>query len=104
LISFEQTFPIFYKSRVIQIIPTLENILFPDLSHTKFFKKYTSLFIIKNSLKKSHKIICFNTQTKNELNEKLNISEEKIEVISPFFPSSPEISSKIDIKTKHCLT
>ncbi len=104
LISFEQTFPILYNSRVIQIIPSLENILYPDLSNTKFFRKYSTLFTIKNSLKKSYKIICFNKKTKEDINEKLNISEDKIEVISPFFPASPKESAKIDIKAKHSIT
>lgn len=104
LVSFEQTFPLFYSGRVFQIIPSLENILYPDLVNTKFLKKYSSLFVLKNSLKKSYKIICFNEQTKNELNEKLNISEDKIEIINPFFTCSPKENSKIDIKTKHCLT
>lgn len=103
-ITFEQTYPILHKSRTFQIITSLENILYPDLEHSKFLKKYSQMLAIKSSLKKSYKIICFSSQTKKEINEKLNISEEKIEVISPFFEISKPSESKVDIKTKHCLT
>lgn len=100
VVSFDDTFPIFYKSKVIKIIPSLENILYPDLENTKFLKKYSYLFTIKKNLNNAWKIVCFSENTKRELNEKLNISEEKIFIINPFFSSSPEINSKIDIKVK----
>ncbi|MBW7955079.1 glycosyltransferase [Candidatus Gracilibacteria bacterium] len=100
LITFEETFPIFYKNNVIQIIPSLEKILYPEIEKTKFFKKYSYLYIIKKNLKNSKNIVCFSQATKKELNEKLNISEDKIKIINPFFPSSPNADLVIDIKTK----
>jgi hypothetical protein len=50
VISFDDTFPIFYKSKVVKIIPSLENILYPDLENTKFLKKYSYLYNIKKNL------------------------------------------------------
>lgn len=100
VITFEETFPIFYKKNIIQIIPSLEKILYPEVEKTKFFKKYSYLYIIKKNLKNSKKIIWFTKATKIELNEKLNIPDEKIHIITPFFPSSPTYDSLIDIKTK----
>lgn len=104
VISFDETFPVLYHGKVIQVIPTLENILYPDVENTKLFKKYSYLFTIKKNLKHAEKIVCFSENSKRELNEKLNISEEKIMVLKPFFPSSPENTTKIDIKTNLWIT
>lgn len=104
ILSFDETFPVLYRGKVIQIIPTLENILYPNIENTKLFKKYSHLFTIKKNLKHAEKIVCFSQNSKRELNEKLNISEEKIIVFKPFFPSSPENTTKIDIKTNLWIT
>lgn len=100
VISFEETFPIFYSWDLIVVIPSLETILYPDIENTKLLKKYSYLYTIKKNLKNAKKIVCFTQSTQRELNEKLNISEDKIITISPFFPSSKEISLPIDVKAK----
>lgn len=100
VITFDETFPVFYNWDVIQVIPSLESILYPDLENTKLLKKYSHLYTIKKNLKNAKKIVCFTENTQRELNEKLNISEEKILTIAPFFPSSPEVNLTIDVKAK----
>jgi len=104
LISFDEIKPIFYKKNTFQIISNMENILYPNIENTKFFKKYSSLYCIKSNLKSSKKIICYNQKTLREINEKLNIDEQKIIVLDSFFYSSPEIKSQIDIKLKHTIS
>lgn len=103
-ITFSEFRPIFYNTNVYQIVPSLENILYPNLEETKFFKKYSLNYIIKSNFKKAKKIICYNKKTKKEINEKLNISDDKIEVINPFFTKNPPPTSKIDIIAKHSIT
>lgn len=100
IFSFEETFPIWYSGEVILVIPSLETILYPDIENTKLLKKYSHLYTIKKNLKNAKKIVCFTESTQRELNEKLNISEEKIVTIAPFFPSSKEIKLTLDIKAK----
>jgi len=36
-------------------------------------------------LKNAARIVCFDSQTKHELNEKLNVQDEIISIIHPFF-------------------
>jgi hypothetical protein len=81
LISFDDTRPIFYNNESIQIISSLEKILYPNLAYTKFLKKNTFLFTIKSNIKKSKTIICFDDKTKKDINEKLNIHEKKIKIV-----------------------
>lgn len=101
LISFDDTRPIFYKWDVIQVISSLENILYPNLKYTKFIKKYSYLFTIKSNIKNAKQIVCFDEKTKRNLNEKLNIHEKKIKVIKWFFTKNILPTSQIDIKAKH---
>lgn len=99
-----ENFPIWYKKNVIQLIPTLESIWYPDIEEIQFLKKYSDAYVFKKSLKNAKKIIVFTQKTKKDLNEKLNIEEEKIHILPAFFETLPEAkTSKIDIKTKHAL-
>gem|GEM_PF-2121259 len=49
-------------------------------------------------------MICFSEKTKNEINEKLNISKNNIKVFTPFFNKNSDLSSNINIKNKHSLS
>jgi len=100
LISFDESWPIFYNKKRIQIISSLEKILFPNMAYSSSFKKYKYLFLLKNSINKSFKVITFDDKTKKDLNEKLNIDENKITTINPFFIKPPVSTSKINIKQK----
>jgi hypothetical protein len=57
-------------------------------------------------LKNAKKVLCFENHTKHELNEKLNIPEEKIEILYPFFMLNKIPSAKVltNIKTKFSIT
>jgi hypothetical protein len=81
----------------------LEKILYPNREETKFLKKYTYLQTMKSNVKKSKKIICYSEKTKTEINERLNIPEQNIFSISPFFYETSSLESNIDIKLKHSL-
>lgn len=108
VITFNDTFPIFYNKRFIQIITSLEKLLYPNIENSKSAKKHTYQTILKSNLKKAEKIICFDEKTKKDINEKLNIDESKIEIIPGFFYSfkeeNGEINLQINIKQKHWLT
>jgi glycosyltransferase involved in cell wall biosynthesis len=71
----------------------------------KFLKKYLYQNMLKRSLNFAEKIFIFDTDTKEELNERFNINEEKIEVITPFFSfqekSKEEVFIKLDVKSKY---
>ena len=81
VITFNDTFPIFYNKRFVQVITSLEKLLYPNIELSKTFKKHTYQTILKTNLKKAEKILCFDEKTKKDINEKLNIDEDKIEII-----------------------
>ena len=60
---------------------------------------------MNTSIDNAKKIICFENHTKNELNEKLNIAENKLEIIYPFFTPTPVLKEKSiwNIKTKYSI-
>lgn len=101
VLFFDETRPIFYKKNAIQVISSLERLLYPDLKYTKFFKKYSFLHAIKSNIKSANKIICFDEKTKKDINEKLNTPEEKINIVNWFFWKNKNPTSKVDVKTKH---
>lgn len=108
IITFNDTFPLFYKKRFIQIITSLENLLYPSIENLRVFNKYNYQNILKTNFKNAEKIICFDEKTKKDINEKLNIDEWKIEVIQAFFYTrkheEKEISLWLNIKQKYSIT
>lgn len=100
---FDETRPIFYNKNCIMVLSNLEKVLYPNLSHTKLFKKYSFLFIFRNNIRKSKIIICFDEKLKANINEDLNIPEEKIKIIKWFFSNNKKSTSKIDVKVKHSI-
>lgn len=103
VINFDETFPIFYSKKFVKVIFSLKKLFYPDLDNSKLFNKYSFLSTFKNNLKKSNKIICFHDKTKEEINEKLNISESKIEVIDWFFYKTSKSDSLVNVKSKYLL-
>jgi hypothetical protein len=61
------------------LLPSLKDIYYSNFSN--YFEKYFFNYLIENNLKNSSKIICFDKNTNNELIEKFNIYEEKINII-----------------------
>ncbi|MDQ7009118.1 MAG: glycosyltransferase [Candidatus Gracilibacteria bacterium] len=100
MIFFNEKKPLLYKGDYILFIKDLKELHYQE--ETNLFKKYIKDLFLNISLKNSKKIICFENQTKHELNEKLNIDENKIEILYPFFNlvQFPSIKIITDIKTK----
>lgn len=104
IISFEESFPTLYKKDFILILFWIENILFPENYNNSSFKKIVNNYITKKITKNVKEMICFSEKTKNEINEKLNISKNNIKVFTPFFNKNSDLSSNINIKNKHSLS
>ncbi len=102
MIFFNQYKPILYKWDYITIIWSLKEIYY--MNFNSHIKKMKFLFLMENNLKNSRKTICLDKNTKNELIEKYNIKEEKIEIINWFFPKSWKVENineiAINIKNK----
>ncbi len=93
--------PIKYKCNYIIFIPDLEEFHFTPKKN--IFKKYFDNYLLSENSKNANKIICFNENIKNEINDKLNIFEDNIKIITPFF-NIKQVESKdinIDIRTKY---
>lgn len=99
MLFFNHFKPIFYKWDYTTIIWWLKDIYYMNFS--SYFEKYRYLFLMEKNLKNSRKIVCFDQNTKNELIEKFNIKEEKINIINWFFPrKDEEIIQNLDDKIK----
>lgn len=100
MIFFNENKPLLFKWKYILFIKDLKELHYQEESN--LIKKYIKNLFLNISLKNSKKVICFENQTKNELNEKLNIPEYKIEILYPFFNLSKFPTTKVitDIKTK----
>jgi hypothetical protein len=108
VIFFNHFKPIFYKWQYITFVWSLKDIYYMNFS--SYFEKYKYLFLMWKNFKKSHKIICFDENTRDELIEKFDIPEIKIETISWFFPEIEENKDNfneklnINIKAKYWVT
>ncbi len=103
MLFFNHYKPIFYKWDYYTLVPSLKDIYYNNFSN--YLHKYIYLYLLEKNLQKSSKIICFDKKTNNELIEKFNIKEERINLINWFFPNKKELESiedlKINIKTKY---
>jgi glycosyltransferase involved in cell wall biosynthesis len=101
MIFFGENIPSNYKGRYIFFLPSLEDMFYNY--DKKLFKKYLYQKMLKSSLNFAEKIFVFDEDTKDELNERFNISEERIEIIPPFFSfeEKKEDILSLDIKSKY---
>lgn len=103
MIFFNHYKPVFYKWDYFILLPSLKDIYYSNFSN--YFEKYGFLYLLEKNLKKSKKIICLDRNTQDELIEKFNIEERKINHIDWFFPIVKEMEKendiKIDIKIKY---
>lgn len=103
MIFFNQNKPIFYKRDYILLINSLKNIYYQDFS--SYLKRLKYFSYLKISVRNAKKIICLDENTGNELVERLNINENKINILKPFFPNIDKLNQssdiKIDIRTKN---
>ncbi len=100
MIFFNEKKPLMYKWNYILFVKDLKKLHYQD--NTNSLKIFLENLFLKTSLQNATKVICFEKHTKHELNEKLNISEEKINILYPFFNLNKVPSTKIitNIKTK----
>ncbi len=103
MIFFNEDKPLRYKGDYIVFVKDLKEIHY-ESKKTTLTKFFEGLFL-NTSLENAKKIICFENHTKGELNEKLNIPENKLEIIYPFFTLSPISKEKViwNIKTKYSI-
>lgn len=107
MLFFNHFKPIFYKWEYITVVWSLKDVYYMDFS--SYFEKYKYLYLMEKNLVKSSKIVCLDQNTQNELIEKFDIKESKIEIMNWFFPvfweneSEEEIDEKfnLNIKTKY---
>lgn len=105
-ISFDHFKPSFYRGETLQIVESLAHVFYSD-DFKSSLKKTWYMYTYQKNFKNAKKIICFEESTKDDINERFNIEEEKIAVISPYFvfnwlKKASEVV-KIDIKSKHNL-
>jgi len=84
-IFFDVWRPILYKWNDVLIINNLDNLLYETDEVNNFAKKFKYFFLLEHSCLYSKKILAFNKELKIILNEKVNIEEEKIDIVYPFF-------------------
>ncbi len=103
-IFFTYNKPLKYKCNYIIFIPDLEEFHFSPKKN--IFKKYFDNYLLTQNSKNASKIICFNEKIKEEINDKLNIFEDNIEIITPFFTKKQTIEANfnLDIRLKYSIT
>lgn len=108
VIFFNYKKPFWYKKKYILVISDLAEFHYPPIK--SFIQKYFDNFLLNNSTRNANKIICFNQNTKIELNDKLNISEDKIKILTPFYnkknviksdPLNMDLNAKYNIKSDY---
>ena len=104
MVFFDHRVPLFYKEDFIVVIPSLRESFFmwKDFIAREIYNHY-----MKKTISRAKKIICFEKFTASELNERLNVDEQKIQIMKPFFHITPQTALaetvKINIKSKHNL-
>ena len=101
MIFFNEKKPLLYKWTHITFIKDLKELHYKKEEST-IKEKIQDLFI-NTSVWNANKVICFDSQTLNELNEKLNVAENKIEILYPFFTKDKITNNPVisNIKTKY---
>ena len=100
-IFFNYDKPLKYKCNYVMFIADLEEFHFSPRKN--IFKKHFDNYLLSENSKHANKIICFNEKIKTEINDKLNIFEDNIKIITPFFNiyKIEESNFNIDIRTKY---
>jgi len=103
MVFFDHRVPLFYKEDFVVVIPSLKESFF---MWKEFLQREIYSYYMKKTIARAKKIICFEKYTASELNERLNVKEEKIKIMKPFFDvlkQKHQETIKIDIKAKHNL-
>ena len=100
MIFFDTHIPLFYSGAYIIVLESLKEVFFPK---KKWVERKLYTFRLKYAIEKCLKVVVLDKNSAFELNENLNISEEKIARIPAFFPhiSSEKEALSIDVQAKH---
>lgn len=101
MIFFDHQVPRGYKWEYIILLENLKEVFFPK---KKWLQRKLYAHTLVRSMNHAQKVIVLDGGSAMELNERLNIPDNKIEKIHGFFPQyhiPDEINLKLDIKTKY---
>lgn len=102
MIFFDHNKPLLYKWEYYTVLSWLKDIFYQNFSN--YFDKYKYLFMLEKNLKNSKKILCFDENTKDELIERFNTTEEQITLLDGFFIendfNSDDKDITLDIRSK----
>ncbi len=103
MIFFNEDKPLRYKGDYFIFVKDLKETHYE--SKKSGMKKIMENLFLNTSLENAQKIICFENHTKSDLNDKLNIPENKLEIVYPFFtPIQTDTKKTIwNIKTKYSI-
>ncbi len=103
MIFFNHFKPILYTLNYFTLLPSLKDVYYSNF--TSYIEKYSFLYLLEKNLNNSKKIICFDSNTSDELVEKYNIVEWKISLLDWFFPNIHSHDNiwdlKFNVKTKY---
>ena len=102
MIFFNHNKPLLYKWEYYMVVASLKDIYYSNFS--SLIQKYKNTYLLEKNLKNATKVICFDDNTKNELTERFNIKEEKINILPAFFKkyeNHNKYDLPVDIKTKY---
>lgn len=104
MLFFNHFKPVFYKKEYITFVWSLKDIYY--MNFNSHIKKYKYLYLMEKNYQNSYKVVCLDQNTKNELIEKFNIKEEKINILEAFFPNNWLINNKteelpVSVKAKY---
>ncbi len=101
MIFFDHHIPHGYKWDFFVMIENLKEVFFPK---KKFLARKIYRYKLQKAIERSQRVLCLDGGTALELNEQLNIPEDKISTIPWFFPTytiPKNKSLKIDVRAKH---
>lgn len=84
MVFFNHHKPIFYKKDYIIFVLSLKDLYYTDFESS--IERYKFQYLISKNIKNAKKLICLDTNTKQELIERFNIKETNISLVDGFFP------------------
>ncbi|MDA9128955.1 glycosyltransferase [Candidatus Gracilibacteria bacterium] len=103
MIFFDHHIPHGYKGNFLVLIESLKEVFFPK---KKYFARRNYQHKLQRAIKHSERVLVMDGGSALELNESLDVSEDKIEKIHGFFPkviNSNVGENRVDIAAKHNL-
>jgi len=103
MVFFDHHIPHGYNGEYIIVLENLKEVFFPK---KKWIQRKIHSYKLSRAIAKAKKVLVLDGGSAMELNERLNIHEDKIEKIHGFFPEykiPEELNLKLDIKAKHNL-